>query len=583
MTNNKEPKTIAIVGCGPRGLSALESLYAEASKTNTLIYSLVFEKTAHPGASPVYAIDQEDGNWLNIAERAVDIWKRKKITFDTFSIPTFPTFQDWIGYSDKEADATDVDEFPLRSKMGVYLNERYNSIANVLLEKGLLTYIQGEVQAMYPDHHKVKIDVIGGQYFIADEAVLTIGHQPIELDEQLGTWKKQVPNLDTPVLFTQPYPIKKMLVSGMITPENSVGIRGFGLAMIDLLRAFSEGMGGTFKVKNESTREMEYIPSGKEPKTIVPFSLDGLPLSPKPLNKKIDSLYVPSSEQLDDYKKSVNSAIDSDETLDSTKFLIEAISPLIVDTYVAEGMNSLSHDLSKSDIKKVVESWLYDENFKHSLIIPTDTPAEEILDTFIGMATGNAAVSLDFCIGHVWRHCQPTMYKLLSFAPLSDELLADIIALDERLKRYSYGPPVDSLCQIIALQKVGKLTLDLVNDPAIELTEGGWILTKNTTAVKVETMINSVLPAPQILKVTSSLPKGLINSSKVEALHDELGIRTEKNGMTKFDDTKQTFPLAVLGRLAKGSLIGVDAIAECFGIRSEYWAEGVLERMHQED
>ncbi|MFC4632655.1 FAD/NAD(P)-binding protein [Dokdonia ponticola] len=583
MTENKEPKTIAIVGCGPRGLSALESLYAEAAKTNTIIYSLVFEKTAHPGASPVYDINQEDSNWLNVAERALDIQDREKIIFDTFSIPAFPTFQEWIGYSDEESNATDVDIFPLRSTMGMYLNERYKSIADVLLEKGLLTYIQGEVQAMYPDHHQVKIDVIGGQHFIADEAVLTIGHQPIELDEQLATWNEQVINMNTPVLFTQPYPITRILESKVITSQNTVGIRGFGLATIDLLRALSEGMGGIFKMKNESTREMEYISSGKEPKTIVPFSLDGLPSSPKPLNKKIDSLYVPTSKQLTDYKKSVTTAIDSAKILESTNFLIEAISPLIVDTYVANDMNAIAHELSKSDIKKIVESWLYDEDFKHALIIPTDIPAKEILQLFVGMATGHKAVSLDFCIGHVWRHCQPTMYKLLSFAPLSDELLADIIALDERLKRYSYGPPVDSLCQIIALEKAGKLTLDFVNDPDIKLTKNGWILSKNKKSVSVEIMINAVLPAPQILKVTSPLPKGLITSSKIEALHDTLGIRTQKNGITEFDNTEQSFPLAVLGRLAKGSLIGVDAIAECFGIRSEFWAEGVLKRIHQKN
>lgn len=582
MTKNKEPKTIAIVGCGPRGLSALESLYTEASKTNTLIYSLVFEKTAHPGASPVYDIGQEDGNWLNVAERAVDIWERKKINFDTFSIPAFPTFQGWIGYSDKEVDATDIDIFPLRSTMGMYLNERYNSIADVLLERGLLTYIQGEVQAMHPDTHKIKIDVIGKQHFIADEAVLTIGHQPIELDEQLAVWNKQVINIDTPTLFTQPYPIKNIVESGVIIPQNTVGIRGFGLATIDLLRAFSEGMGGAFKVKNESTREMEYIPNGKEPKKIVPFSLDGLPLSPKPLHKKIDSLYVPTSEQLADYKKSITTAINSAKTLKSTSFLIEAIAPLIVETYIAKHINSFPHDLNKSEMKKVIESWLYNEDFKHPLIIPTDTPAKKILQLFVGMATGHKAVSLDFCIGHVWRHCQPTMYKLLSFAPLSDKLLSDIVALDERLKRYSYGPPVDSLCQIIALENAGKLTLDLVNDPAIKLTEDGWTLTKNKNSFVVQTMINSVLPAPQILKVTSSLPKGLINNSKVEALHDTLGIRTQKDGIVEFDDSEQNFPLAVLGRLAKGSLIGVDAIAECFGVRSKYWAEGVLKRIHQE-
>lgn len=109
-----------------------------------------------------------------------------------------------------------------------------------------MTYIQEEVQAMYPDNNSVKIDVIGRQHFIAHEATLTIGQLPIELDEQLASWEKQAVHLDTPVLFTEPYPIKNIIASGVITPENTVGIREFGVATIDALRAFSEGMGGTF-------------------------------------------------------------------------------------------------------------------------------------------------------------------------------------------------------------------------------------------------------------------------------------------------------------------------------------------------
>ena len=42
------------------------------------------------------------------------------------------------------------------------------------------------------------------------------------------------------------------------------------------------------------------------------------------------------------------------------------------------------------------------------------------------MAVGAAPVSLDYCIGQVWRHCHPSIYKALSHSGLKDEVLADI-------------------------------------------------------------------------------------------------------------------------------------------------------------
>ena len=36
--------------------------------------------------------------------------------------------------------------------------------------------------------------------------------------------------------------------------------------------------------------------------------------------------------------------------------------------------------------------------------------------------------------------------------------------------------------------------------------------------------------------------------------------------------------IALLGRLAKGSVVGVDDLIECFGKPARKWAEGVLNR-----
>ncbi|QWX85023.1 FAD/NAD(P)-binding protein [Cellulophaga sp. HaHaR_3_176] len=575
---NKLPE-LAIVGCGPRGLSALESLYSEAANKKVLPETLVFESNKYPGAGQVYNLDQPDSNWLNVSERGIGIPPRNKIVFKNFSIPEFPDFQNWSGYSNKENKDTSVDKFPFRSKLGEYLNQRYHSIADVLIENKIMTFIAGEVDCLTIENDCIGIDVVGGKNYHVKQAVLCIGHQPIALDEQLTTWKNRVLQLDFINLFTQPYPTNRILESFEAQNEISIGIRGFGLAMIDVARALSEGLGGKFKIINKETREMEYIPSGKEPNSLVPFSLDGMPMVPKPVNKKIDTLYVPTENQLNTYETSITESLQSKIKPDSVHFLIDAIAPIAAHKFMALGSKAVQSNLKKDELIAIITSWLLDDEFSNPLIISKQQPAKTILEQFIKMATGKGLVSLDFCIGHVWRHCQPSIYRLLSFSELSDDLISDIVLLDERLKRYTFGPPVESLQQIIALINANKIDLDFVNNPEIELTDTGWEFTSDNKTKKVVTMVNSVLDSPQILKVMSPLAKGLINSEVVEPIHDKLGIRTKRNAIVESNKLDATFPLALMGRLAKGTLIGVDAIAECFGERSNFWAEGVIKRV----
>ncbi len=578
---NKENKlyNVAIVGCGPRGLSALESLYKEASISNNKIQVVVFEKSKFPGAGPVYDLQQPDSNWLNVCERALDIPNREAVIFENFDIPSFPDFQEWCGYNDRLEDEIVTDRFPLRSKLGEYLNARFESIADVLKAQGLMEYIHREVVNTYFEDGLIHINVLGGGHYSADEIVIAVGHQPIKLDGQLTSWQNRVMNLDSVKIYTQPYPISRILDSETINSDSIIAIRGFGLATIDVLRALTEGMGGKFDIINEVTGELVYKASGREPKEIFPFSLDGLPMAPKPLNKKIDNLFVPSRTELEWYSAVVKRSIDQESSLVSPKFLIHAITPLVIMKFQELGSRVVNQSFSKEKLYEIIVGWLVDENFEHELILSKNLNTLEMMESFVAMATGHGEVSLDFCIGHVWRHCQPTMYRLLSFSPFTDELISEIVALDERLKRYSYGPPVASLQQIIALVRSRKVSLDLVSNPNIKLKEDGWHMTKGRVSAIATIMINSVLDAPEILKVVSPLPKALVNSALVEPLHDKLGIRTEQDGTIDKDGKKIGVPIAILGRLAKGTLIGVDAIAECFGVRSIFWAKGVLSRL----
>ncbi|MBS9464278.1 FAD/NAD(P)-binding protein [Flagellimonas sp. 389] len=571
--------TIGIVGIGPRGLSAMESLFLEASRYKSMVKVLAFEPFNYPGAGPVYDLGQPKTNWLNVTTRALDIPAREEVSFHDFHIPYFPTFQEWSGYNAKKLDKEAIDKFPLRSELGQYLHDRYLSITAVLKPLGLYNLIKREVTTITFTNESVSITDSGDNSHTVDEIVLCVGHQPTYQDEQMAHWLKRSNDSAELQLFKMPYPVKMFQDKLGNTSRPSVGVRGFGLAMIDVCRALSEGVGGTFTVMDTMTRKMVYEPSGKEPDRIVPFSLDGLPMAPKPLNRKIDEHYVVTDEELTNYVAFIDNRLNSTNTINSPEFLIKAITPIIAKKFTQLSNLTIPHKLSNQGLETIIEAWLLDSDFEHDLILPKQLSTKTLLQKFVAMATHTTKISLDYVIGHVWRHCQPTMYKTLSFAPLKDEVIAKVIDLDERLKRYSYGPPVDSLQQLLALSDVNLLTFDVVNNPDVTATKEGWELSKGEESIHVDTMINSVLDTPKLSLVKSKLIEQLREDSIVQPLHNDLAIETQKDGTLISRSEHLKLPISVLGRLAKGTLIGVDAIAECFGVRSKFWAKGVFHRV----
>ena len=79
--NSESERIVAIIGGGPRGLSALESLYAAHAKKESKqrLKTLLFEKSDQLGNGPVYDLNQPDTNWLNVSERGLSIPERREI------------------------------------------------------------------------------------------------------------------------------------------------------------------------------------------------------------------------------------------------------------------------------------------------------------------------------------------------------------------------------------------------------------------------------------------------------------------------------------------------------------------------
>ncbi|WP_029331325.1 FAD/NAD(P)-binding protein [Gillisia marina] len=298
--------------------------------------------------------------------------------------------------------------------------------------------------------------------------------------------------------------------------------------MIDVVRALTIGKGGEFEILDKKTFHSKFISSPEVPKKILAFSLDGNPMVPKPLNAEIDSSYEPTDEEIEKFAKIISKNAHGKKKVSDTSFLKNAIAKIASRVYLDLQEKAYSHEFKQKELSTIIVEWLSDENFKHDLILPTSQPVQKSIKDFINMALGEEKISLDYCIGQVWRHCQPTLYKEFSHANLEDDVIASVIALDERLKRYSYGPPIESMQQLLSLVDSGILDLDLVEDPEITEVKNGWKLENNQSECTAQIMINSVLDAPKLMEVSSPIICNLLSNDLIEPIHSDLGINTKK-------------------------------------------------------
>lgn len=569
-------KALAIIGFGPRGLYALERLVYHLVMRKQEINILVFESKTELGTGAAWNKDQPNSNLINITERAlVDLPSRPKIVYRNTIIPQFPSYHQWCEFSQNELEP---DTLPPRKKVGKYLLERANSIIDVLKSKSGFELFKTSIKSIDLENNNLALSS-DNKVWKVDDVLLTIGHQSTKISEQLNEWIKHSKAKTKIKVYENTYPVSQF--ESIKNQTNiSIGIRGFGLSMIDVMRYLTINGFGNFKITDNQTFESMYYKVKEQHLELIPFSLDGLPLVPKPLNEHIDKWYKPTDEELKYFKTSVTSVAQTSEDVNTIDFLLKPIAEISARVFLDLHDNAVNHNCDKKEIETVVLNWLQNKDYQHSTLQNNNTNTYNLIKNYIEMALGKTKITLDYCIGQVWRHCQPTLYEAFSYANLKSEIIEDVIAKDEQSKRYSYGPPIESMHQLLALVDAGILNLNFVNNPDIELKDNGWRLTnENQDSKDVSIMINSVLDSPKLSEVNSPIIMDLIQNDLISPIHSKLGIETDENAYIESDNQKNNVNIAILGRLAKGSVIGVDAILECFGSRIENWAKAYSEKV----
>jgi hypothetical protein len=309
------------------------------------------------------------------------------------------------------------------------------------------------------------------------------------------------------------------------------------------------------------------LPSGNEPARILPFSLDGRPPFPKPETEALDARFEPTGEETRTFAKNIAKAATATPKK-AQELLTEALSGVVIRILREVGNSAGPCDVAE---------WLKTE-WSAPGSQETDGPLES-LRAGIAMAEGRCLPTIGYTVGQVWRKWQDALRSGFNPADTPPDIAEKIIAFDEGLKRYSYGPPISSSRELAALIDAGIVDLDYAVDPDFALTSDGWTMKSGSGSIEASVMIDAVMASPDLSILRPPLLVGLMDAGRLCPINESLAAHTAADGQLVDRQGKMSPGLCLLGRLALGSVVAADSLHDCFGEASHRWAQGVVERL----
>jgi hypothetical protein len=258
------PISIAIIGCGSRGLTVIERLCAVASRGATPVDIHVYEpRTPGPG---LHSVEQPEYLMLNTVASQISMFP-DQAALDGGEGREGPDFYQWcLRY--KSADRiVRANEFLPRRWLGEYLAWTYAAVTQALPAHVRVIHHQCGVDNIQRTASSGFIIKCAEQHSrLFDWIVVTVGHCTARtvVDNWQRTRRLQA--------YPQPNAFNDVAAGA------AVGIEGLGLCAMDALAGLTVGRGGHFVSEGEGLR---YIASGDEPKLFM-FSRSGLPYRTRP-------------------------------------------------------------------------------------------------------------------------------------------------------------------------------------------------------------------------------------------------------------------------------------------------------------
>jgi diaminopimelate decarboxylase len=399
---------VAIVGCGPKGLFALERLIAHAAVANGEELAIdVFEPHPVAGAGPVYDPGQPEFLRMNFSAALIDMWWRG-------GGPVVDCRQDdfrsWRG--------NPIDDYPSRAEVGRYLADGLARLLRAAPPHLRVRFHRRNVESIVAADGFWSLRDDDGVARDYEQVMITTGHVPLR-DGGMTAATDQVP------------------------AGGTAAIRGFALTFIDAALALTEGRGGRFTADPEHPQRLAYRSAPEAAKRIFPSSRTGRPVLAKPGPAAVGTACGPAAVEV------------------RGRAAIMAIGDPVVDL-IGELIPAWAAWAPAGRYDEVA-GWL-ELACSGALPRPPD-PAAEIRRSLTAGATPS---DVGAWLGTTWRAVYPAVVEKLGGDGLSADQWPAFRRLSAELERVAFGPPPVNAAKLLALIDAGVVRLDAIAGPMPE-------------------------------------------------------------------------------------------------------------------
>ncbi|MDW4907283.1 FAD/NAD(P)-binding protein [Streptomyces sp. ADMS] len=293
--HTRDAVVVCVIGAGPRGLSVLERLRANAGRAaRPVVVHLVDPYPPGPGA--VWRTDQPAELLMNTVASQVTLFTDDSVPCAGPSVPG-PSLYEWARTLSPgeypagvlaEARRLGPDTYPTRAFHGHYLEWVFRLLLRTAPpEVTVHTHRTTATElADTPDGRQTVTLADGDRLTGLDAVVLAPGHgklTPSPEERDLRSYATRHSRAGSGVAYVGPANPADADLSGL-RAGTPVALRGLGLNFFDQLALLTEGRGGTFKQGSRGAG-LVYIPSGNEP-VLYAGSRRGVPYHARGENEK---------------------------------------------------------------------------------------------------------------------------------------------------------------------------------------------------------------------------------------------------------------------------------------------------------
>lgn len=296
---HSSPRTVAVIGGGPRGIAVVERLLANAQALEVPRLKILLVEPYRPGGGRIWDADQPPHLLMNTL--CADATHYTDDTVELRGpVRPGPTLYDWarrivagevadLGSAERPLDAEHLAEahrmqphsHPSRRLLGGYLewcHARDLAAAPPELE---VEHVRGTATGLHPSGEGWRLEVRGTvlptdpgtdlsastSLFEADAVVIATGHGDADISERGEQLAADA--VRAGLYHGHPTsPISQHGLDGLAAGE-AVIVRGLGMNFFDYLSLLTLGRGGEFRADPEGADALVYAPSGREPVLVV--------------------------------------------------------------------------------------------------------------------------------------------------------------------------------------------------------------------------------------------------------------------------------------------------------------------------